>query len=166
MEKVSVYVPCYNAGPYLARVIEGLLAQTLRPDEILIVDDGSRDNSLEIAARYPVTIVRHERNRGLAAARNTAFRNARNELVAALDADCVAQPDWLEKLVARLGRENLAGVGGRLIESVQDSLADRWRAQHMPQHWGEAPLVNPRFLFGNNTIESLSNKDFAGYAVN
>jgi GT2 family glycosyltransferase len=71
--KVSVYIPCYNVANYLAPVLEGALQQTLPPDEILVIDDGSKDQTCEIAARYPVTIVRHERNRGLAAARNTGI---------------------------------------------------------------------------------------------
>jgi glycosyltransferase involved in cell wall biosynthesis len=150
--RVSVYVPCYNAAPYLAAVLEGIFAQTLRPDEILVVDDGSKDRTLEIAARFPVTVIRHERNRGLAAARNTAFRQARNELVAALDSDCVPQPDWLESLAAHLEDPKIAAAGGKLIEAVQESVADRWRAAHVWQHWGDEPVRNPRFMFGNNIL--------------
>ena len=90
---ISVYIPAYNVAEFLPKSIECLLAQTLTPDEILVVDDGSRDASAEIATRYSkVTLIRHEQNRGLAAARNTAFRSARNEFIASLDADCVADP--------------------------------------------------------------------------
>ncbi len=151
-QKVSIYIPCYNAEEYVARSIEGVLRQTHSAEEILIVDDGSRDRTAEIAARYPVRVVRHERNRGLAAARNTAFRSARNDLVAALDADCVPEPDWLEKLVTHLEDGTVAAVGGRLLETVQSSMADRWRKAHMPQQWGEVPVLNPRFMFGNNVV--------------
>jgi len=151
-QKVSVYIPCYNVEEYLARSIEGVLRQTHGADEILIVDDGSRDGTAEVAARYAVRILRHERNRGLAAARNTALRSARNDLVAALDADCVPEPDWLEKLVVHLGDATVAAAGGRLLETVQSSAADRWRKAHMPQEWGEAPARNPRFMFGSNVV--------------
>ncbi len=149
-QKVTAYIPCHNAESYLSRSIEGVLRQTHEVDELLVIDDGSRDSTLGIAARYPVRVIRHDRNRGLAAARNTGFRNARNELVAALDADCVPEPDWLEKLVSRFDSEAVAAVGGRLKETMQDSVADRWRAVHMRQHWGEEQLRNPRFMFGNN----------------
>lgn len=150
---ISLYVPCYNAAEHLPRCLEGILAQTHRPDEILLVDDGSRDASREIAAQYPqVSVLRHERNRGLSTARNTAFAAARNEWVAALDADCVPQPRWLASLVARAERGDVAGVGGKLVETVLDSVGDRWRRQHLSQDWGDTPLDHPPFLFGNNTL--------------
>jgi GT2 family glycosyltransferase len=153
VDKITAYIPAYNSAEFLARAIEGLLAQTLRPEEILVIDDGSRDGTAEIAARYPgVTLVRHEQNSGLGAARNTAFLMARNELVASIDADCVAQPAWLQSLARRFEDPNVVGVGGRLIEGVQRTAADRWRAAHMPQEWGEKPVRNPRFLFGCNNL--------------
>ena len=150
---ISVYIPAYNVAEFLPKSIESLLAQTLTPDEILVIDDGSRDASAEIAARYPqVTLIRHEQNRGLAAARNTAFRSARNEFIASLDADCVADPGWLAALVPNLSDPQIAGVGGRLLEGVQRTVADRWRAAHMPQEWGPDPIENPKFLFGCNNL--------------
>ncbi len=160
--RASIYIPCYNAAEFLARSVEGLMQQTHRADEMLIVDDGSRDATLEVAARYPVRIVKHEHNRGLAAARNTALREARNDLVAALDADCVPARDWLEKLLPHFEDSRVAGAGGRLIEGAHKSLADRWRSAHMPQEWGGALIRNPRFLFGNNAIVRKSVVEAAG----
>jgi glycosyltransferase involved in cell wall biosynthesis len=153
VEKVSVYIPAYNAAEFLSRAIDGLLAQTPPANEIVVIDDGSRDATAEIAARYPeVTLVRHAQNSGLGAARNTGFRTARNELVASLDADCVPNPGWLAGLARHFDDPKLAGVGGRLIEGDQRTLADRWRSAHMPQEWGNRSLRNPRFLFGCNNI--------------
>ncbi len=160
--KVSLYIPCYNVEAYLAPVLEGVLKQTLPVDEILIVDDGSRDRTCEIASRYPVTIVRHEQNRGLAAARNTGIVRAHNDLVAWLDADCVPDPRWLEMLTGALCGENVVMVGGRLVETVLTSVADRWRRAHMPQDWGSARLSNPKFMFGNNGLGLKSAIEEAG----
>lgn len=162
LPQVTLYVPCYNAERYIAACIEGVLAQTRRPDEILVIDDGSKDHTAEIASRYPVKIMRHDQNRGLAAARNTAFRNARHELVAALDADCVPEPDWLARLLRHFADTNVVGANGRLEEAVLTSVADRWRKEHMPQHWGDAPVRNPRFLFGADTIYRKSSVLEAG----
>jgi GT2 family glycosyltransferase len=65
----------------------------------------------------------------------------------------VAEPDWLQILASRLERgDDLAGVGGRLVESNHIKLADRWRTKHMPQHWGAVEIYNPSFLFGNNNL--------------
>lgn len=150
MDKVSLYIPAYNAEAFLVGCLESVLAQTLPPDEILVIDDGSQDYTAMIAAHFPVTYIRHAGNRGLAAARNTAVRAARNEIVASLDSDCVPQPGWLERLAAHFADPKVAAVGGKLVERVQDSVADRWRAVHMQQHWGEQQVRNPRFMFGNN----------------
>lgn len=153
MTKVTVYIPAYNVANFLALAIESILTQLQPPDEILVIDDGSQDQSVEIASRYPqVTVIRHGTNRGLAAARNTAMRAARNELVASLDADCVADPAWLAELGRSLSEPHIAGIGGKLIEGVQHTTSDRWRAVHMPQHWGDLPLRNPAFLFGCNNL--------------
>jgi glycosyltransferase involved in cell wall biosynthesis len=152
MPDVSVYIPAYNAAEFLARCIEGLLSQTHAPEEILVIDDGSLDSTVEIASRYPVRVIRHEKNKGLAAARNTAFRSAHNELVASLDADCIADSAWLANLLPHFDVPHVAGVGGCLIEGVQHSAADRWRRAHMPQNWGDSFLRDPKFLFGCNNI--------------
>jgi glycosyltransferase involved in cell wall biosynthesis len=150
---ITVYIPAYNVAHFLPRAIESLLAQTLPPAEILVIDDGSKDDSANVADRYPqVRVVGHERNSGLAAARNTAFRVARGEFVASLDADCLAHPAWLEKLAQHLHDAKVAGAGGFLREGVQNSIADRWRAAHMRQEWGATLLRNPKFLFGCNNI--------------
>ncbi|HMD83433.1 MAG TPA: glycosyltransferase family 2 protein [Terriglobia bacterium] len=160
--KVSLYIPCHNAERYVARTLEGALRQTHPLDEILVIDDGSRDHTREIASRYPVRIVSHDRNRGLAAARNTGFRSARNELVASLDADCVAEPDWLEKLLPHLDDPKVAAAGGRLEETVLTSLADRWRQVHLPENWGDSLVLNPPFLFGANGLHRKSMMEKVG----
>jgi GT2 family glycosyltransferase len=153
MTRITAYVPAYNAAHFLAGCIESLLAQTLAPIEILVIDDGSSDDPAKIVCLYPgVRVIRHDRNRGLAAARNTAFRAAECDLVASLDADCIAEPSWLANLAEPMRDLDVAGVGGFLKEGIQDSLADRWRAAHMPQEWGPRLLRNPKFLYGCNNI--------------
>jgi GT2 family glycosyltransferase len=165
VDKISVYIPAYNSAEFLARAMDGLLAQTLPANEFLVIDDGSRDATAEIAARYPaVTLVRHPHNSGLGAARNTAFKTACNELVASLDADCVPDPGWLAGLARHFDDPKVAGVGGRLIEGNQRTVADRWRRAHMAQEWGDQPLHNPRFLFGcNNMFRKSAVQEAGGY---
>ena len=162
--KVSLYIPCYNAERYIARTLEAALRQTHPFDEILVIDDGARDRTREIASGYPVRIISHGRNRGLAAARNTGMRSARNELVASLDADCVADPKWLETLMPHLDNARVAGASGRVDESVLISVADRWRQAHLAENWGPEPVVNPPFLFGANGLHRKSViEDVGGY---
>ena len=151
MKAVTLYIPCYNAGKTLAACLEAALAQTYPLAGIVVVDDGSTDESAAIMRAYPVRVLRHETNRGLAAARNTVFNNVHTEFVAALDADCVAEPDWLARLMARFDEEGVSGAGGKLVEDRTVSVCDQWRAVHMAQHWEER-AGGLEFLFGSNTV--------------
>jgi O-antigen biosynthesis protein len=149
---VSIYVPAYNGEPYLAECLGAIQRQTVPPVDVLVVDDGSTDRTREVARELGVRVISHPANRGLGAARNTGLRAARTGLVASLDADCVAEPDWLERLIVHLPRERTALFGGRLEEAVQRTAADRFRRRHMGQGRGPMPLVNPARLSGSNTL--------------
>src|SRR5215204_3123789 len=93
---VSVVVPCYNQAVYLVEALESVLAQSYPHFEVIVVDDGSTDDTSEVAARYPgVRRIRQE-NRGLSAARNAGLRYSNGECVVFLDADDRLLPDALE----------------------------------------------------------------------
>lgn len=152
--KISVYVPCYNAERTIGACLASLIAQRRKPDEILLVDDGSTDRSLDIAKRFPgVKIIQHAVNKGLATARNSGIRFSKGDLVASIDSDCAADPMWLQILEAEMERDpELTGAAGAVNESERDTIPDRWRTFHMAQHYGQNVVENPRFLFGANTI--------------
>lgn len=109
---VSVVIPAYNVADHLPRAIESALGQSRAPDEVVVVDDGSADGTAGVAARYgpPVRVIRHERNRGSAAARNTGIRSARSDLIALLDADDVWYRSKLERQLAAFDAIPDAGV--------------------------------------------------------
>jgi GT2 family glycosyltransferase len=141
---------------YIGPTIEAVLAQTRPPDEFLIIDDGCTDGTLDIAAKYPVRIIRHERNRGLAAGRNTAFANAKYDLVAAMDSDALAEKNWIESLLDAFNDPRVAGSGGRLIEKYRDGPANAWRAAYLCQDLGETRIEiewpSPKRLGGFGTL--------------
>ncbi len=95
--KISVVIPAYNAAQTIDAAIESALAQTVAPDEILILDDGSTDDTFRHLEAYQrrATILRQP-NQGVAHARNVLCDRARGELVAFLDADDVWHPRYLE----------------------------------------------------------------------
>jgi glycosyltransferase involved in cell wall biosynthesis len=152
MEKISLYVPVYNDRQYLKKCLDSVLTQTYPVDEIILIDDGSAGNLGEITSNYPVKVITHKKNKGIAAARNTALKNAKNNLLASLDADTAASPNWLENLIKQIKRKNVAGAGGKLIETNKKGLANKWRDIHMRQSWGDKTLKNPPFLYGNNCL--------------
>jgi glycosyltransferase involved in cell wall biosynthesis len=99
---VSIVIPCFNHGRFLAEAIESARRQTWRPIEIVVVDDGSRDDSATVAARCTGVRLVSQTNQGLAAARNTGLRASRGEFVIFLDADDRLLPEAAEAGVARL----------------------------------------------------------------
>jgi glycosyltransferase involved in cell wall biosynthesis len=151
MDDVSLYVPCFNAAATIGLCLDGVLGQSFPLKEVIVVDDGSSDDTLRVVSRYPVRVVRHEANRGLAAARNSAIRQTKSDFIASVDADCVCEKGWLEKLMGCFASPGIVGAGGKLLETRNTRPADLWRAAHMKQHWGDTG-AKPPFLFGANTV--------------
>lgn len=121
---VSIITPFYNAERFLLAAVESVLGQTYRDWELLLVDDGSTDESTRVAqsyaAQYPSRIQYlehpHHVNRGISATRNLGLRQARGEFVASLDADDVWMPEKLEEQVAILrAHAEVAMVFGRSL---------------------------------------------------
>lgn len=128
---VSVIVPVHNAARYLPEALESVLAQTLPPLEVIVVDDGSVDGSGAVAGRYgPRVAVHRQPNRGAGAARNQGVRLARAPLLAFLDADDVWALDKLDRQCAILrSRPELDCVFGRARQFASPDLAPEVRAR-------------------------------------
>jgi glycosyltransferase involved in cell wall biosynthesis len=111
---VSVVIPCYGQAHFLPEAIESALDQTHPHVEVVVVDDGSPDNTREVASRYPGVRCVVQANMGLAAARNTGIRRSAGEFIVLLDADDRLLPGALEEGLRCLDRypESCAAVGG------------------------------------------------------
>ena len=110
----SVVIPAYNAAAHIAAAIDSVLAQSVQPLEIIVVDDGSTDETAQVVARgYPqVTLLRQD-NRGCGQARNTGCAVARGDWLAFLDADDTWLPQKLEKQLGFTGDPRVAVVNAR-----------------------------------------------------
>ncbi len=115
---ISVVIPTHNRSARLSECLDALLAQDYSDYEIILSDDGSTDNTAQVAAKYPrVKYIRNER-RGPAAARNRGLEQARGEIVAFTDDDCRVPPNWLTQLADGYRRyPEVAGIGGYLDPS-------------------------------------------------
>lgn len=157
---IGYYVPVYNAASSIVPVLDGILAQAYPLSDLVIVDDGSTDESAALVRTYPVRLLSHDGNRGLATARNTALEAMDTDYVGSCDSDAVLDPDyliyaaleWASSLVP------LAAIGGRMMEQHTGSLADSWRDTHMSQDTGplrkcsRAQSPAPVYLPGCNTL--------------
>ncbi|MEQ9370299.1 MAG: glycosyltransferase family 2 protein [Coleofasciculus chthonoplastes F3-SA18-01] len=124
---VSILIPCYNAEAWLTQTLESALAQTWSPTEIILVDDGSKDRSLEIAKQFEPHGVKViiQPNKGASAARNRAFQESQGKFIQYLDADDLLAPDKIERQIQLLENGNsdfvIAGEWARFYNSPTDA---------------------------------------------
>lgn len=113
--KLSIIIPAYNQAEYLEDCIESCYNQTVQPHEIIVVNDGSSDNTAEIAERYmfkefplidsPVRVI-HQVNKGLSSARNTGIMNATGDYILPVDADDMLMENAVERLTQEIHSTN------------------------------------------------------------
>lgn len=127
MPCVSVVIPLYNQGHFLTEALESVLVQTHADLEVIVVDDGSTDDSLEVAHRLaaecagpPVRVV-HQKNQGLPGARNAGIAEARGEFVCCLDADDRLSTTYLERCVEALDRDSSASIAFGVQQNFGES---------------------------------------------
>jgi GT2 family glycosyltransferase len=138
---VSIVMPTYNRSQYVVAAVEHLL--NLKPPdggfEIIVVDDGSKDDTATVLASQvdsgAIQLIRRA-NGGPAAARNTGIAASRGSIIALTDDDCQPAEDWLMQLLAVLESSSVAGVGGRTVPASVDSLVSRFVAR---RHVSELP---------------------------
>lgn len=146
--RVCVIVPTYNRAPLLPGLIEALKVQTLTDFEVLVVDDGSTDNTYAELGRLAdgddrIRVLQGAGNAGAATARNLAWRSTAAPLVAFTDDDCVPSPKWLDELVA--AAEGVDIVQGRTaFAEPPASEGPGWfdRSQHIPRWSGRFETCN------------------------
>jgi glycosyltransferase involved in cell wall biosynthesis len=125
---VSIIITCFNHAHFLEEAVQSVLSQTHPPDELIVVDDGSTDDTAAVAARFAMVDYVFQKNRGLAAARNTGLQRASAEYVLFLDADDILKPTAVERcLVAFEAKPEVAFVYGGfwLVDSERGFIAEK-----------------------------------------
>ena len=147
---ISVVIPAYNASRYLAATLNSILAQTLPADEILVIDDGSRDDTATIAESFgpPVRVIRRT-NVGQAASRNFGVQQAQSEWIAFLDADDLWEPTKLARQMEELARNLDASLcyTARVDFTEEDGVIKLGRVMPVPP-----PADLRQALFRNTTF--------------
>lgn len=120
--RVSVVVASYNGERTLETCLTSLEALNYPDYEVILVDDGSNDRTQQICGRFQkIHYIRHEKNLGLSAARNSGIAAAGGDVVAFTDSDCRADEDWLYYLITDLLNSEFAGIGGHNLLPREDS---------------------------------------------
>jgi len=144
---ISLYIPVYNGESTIESVLKNALQLDPGADEIIVIDDGSNDQTKEIIKKYEnrIKIIKNETNQGLGFSRNLAISKSKHQLVASIDADVEPEKKWLLKLYETQKKFGSAICGGRLFEKYKDkNIYNMWRHIHGTQ--------NP---FGDKIIENL-----------
>jgi mycofactocin system glycosyltransferase len=147
---VSIVIPVYNRPKEIETCLASLqsLEYPAGKIETIVVDDASLDHTPAVARRFNVRLIVMPRNRGQSAARNTGVAAAKGEIIAFLDSDCIAQPNWLRELVPYFQDPRVALVGGDVGAYYRDNRMDRYEQVCSALNMGADPVMGR----GNNCV--------------
>lgn len=149
-KSLSVIISAYNEESHIGACLDSIAAQTDMPDEVIVVDNNSTDETARIARSYPFVKVVHEREQGLIPARNTGYAAARGDILACVNADATLRTDWVAR--ARQAFEADDRLGGLTGLARTDTLlfTHRWMTTFWVRcyfSWAEA-VLRVRVLWG------------------
>lgn len=161
--RVTVLMPVYNAEPFLREAIDSILAQSFRPFEFLIIDDGSTDGSLEIIASYRdprIRLIRNPANLGITPTLNKGIALASCELIARMDADDISHPHRLQKQFAFMKRNPgcaLLSTWARVISEDKKFIRlERYRSNFYYYNLTfECWIYHPTIMFKKSAVQQV-----------
>lgn len=126
---VSIVVIAYNEEKSIEFTLKSLLNQNYPKNkyEIIVVDDCSKDKTVEIAKEFPIKLIKHKKNLGRSQARNTGLKYAKGEIYVSFDGDCIAEKSWLKELTKLYANKTeVLGSGGKIILPNRGNLIDKF----------------------------------------
>jgi glycosyltransferase involved in cell wall biosynthesis len=119
---VSLVIPAYNEERHLAACLDYVAAQTVLPDQVIVVDNNSSDKTAAVAGKYKFVTLLYESKRGVVYARNLGFNASNCDIIARIDVDTLLPPDWvahIEQFFAQAGNDKSAWTGGPYFYNVR-----------------------------------------------
>lgn len=155
---ISVIIPCLNTEQNIYSVLKSLAQQSILPEEVIVVDNGSRDQTVRKTQDFINThkelnvVLSAESKKGAAAARNKGIGMAKGDIMAFIDSDCIADRDWIRNIKAAYSDSATVAVGGQILGYEPTNLVEK--VQSIDEAWvSEKPMIKverrSNFMIGN-----------------
>lgn len=128
-KSLSIVIPAYNEESHLSACLNAIARQTSMPDEVILVDNNSRDHTVEVAKKFNFVTVIHEKKQGIVHARNAGFNAAHSDIIARIDADTILPQDWVIKVrrfYDNASHKNHALTGGGYFYNLRAPRFNGW----------------------------------------
>jgi glycosyltransferase involved in cell wall biosynthesis len=152
---LSIIIPVYNEENHIRRCLKAIAAQTVPPDEVIVVDNNSTDKTVEIAKSFPFVRIVHEKKQGRVFARTCGFNASHCTILGRIDADSVIDTDWVDRVRAHFAEKNIGGVTGLgktvTLPRIRWLHTTLWARDY---YWGARVLFGIQVLWGANMAVS------------
>ena len=126
---ISVVMPVYNEEKRISATLRAIYEGSVLPLEVIVVDGGSKDRTVELIRRdYPETIVLNNPDKTAAMGRNVGIKNAKGDIIAFTDGDCIVDVDWIRNIGQHFENEPIDGLGGKVLNAEPEN--------HYEEYWG------------------------------
>ena len=163
MPKISVILPNYNGGQYIQSAIQSILDQTFTDFELIVIDDKSTDNSVDVINQIKdsrIRLIKHSQNTGIVGALNTGINNAKGEYLARMDADDISLSDRFEKCIKVFEDNAEIGVVASWMQTFgnEKELWKYWdgNIQIQEEFWFGSPIPHPASMFRMSLVKKYN----------
>lgn len=149
---LALIIPVYNEEAHIANCLESIANQTIKPDEVIIVDNNSTDNSIKIARMYDFVTVVHEKKQGIVFARDKGFNSSKSDIIGRIDADTILPINWVAKVKHFYSieqNENSVLTGGGYFYNVRFPGFNGWVQSQLAYRFNRL-IVGFYILWGSN----------------
>lgn len=153
-KSLSIIIPAYNEEIHIKACLESVAAQTVSPDEVIVVDNGSSDSTARLARRFKFVKVIYESERGIAPARDAGFNAAKSDYLGRIDADTILPDDWVKRVkefYANDGNKDAALTGGAVFRNIPHPQLASWLQAQLAFRMSRLALGH-HILWGSNMV--------------
>ena len=164
--KISAYIIFYNNENTILDSVNSIITQTHKVSEIILIDDGSTDNSYELLKGLNFKVYQNRKNRGRGFSRRLAHQLCTGDIILSLDATNVIDKDFISRAFEILMEEDLDAIYGRICQKNKVSISEKWRSTHLFKDYiKQERKINDDFITYGSLIRRNSYENTCGYQV-